>query len=120
MNNPYEDLVNMMRKQGTANNPPVLQLGVMQGPTTCKIGNLVLKKEDLYINEHLTDYTTDVTVHWYTENTSGGGGYAEFASHRHPIEGRKKILVHNALKSGDVVVVYRIEPQKFAVIAKVV
>lgn len=54
-----------------------------------------------YVPWHLTDYTTEVTVEWRTENASGGSGDAAYASHNHAILGRKKIIVHNALKVGD-------------------
>jgi len=54
-----------------------------------------------YVPWHLTDYTTEVTVEWRTENASGGSGDAAYASHNHAIVGRKKIIVHNALKVGD-------------------
>lgn len=54
-----------------------------------------------YVPWHLTDYTTEVTVEWRTENASGGSGDAAYASHNRAILGRKKIIVHNALKVGD-------------------
>ena len=68
----------------------------------------MVNDEKLIINERitivpwqLTDYNTEVTVNWSTENASGGSGYAAYASHNHGIVGRKKITVHNALKVGD-------------------
>ena len=53
----------------------------------------------------------------YTENESGGGGYAEFASHRHKYQGRKKWRVHNALKMGEKVILLRCDGgQKYVVL----
>lgn len=53
----------------------------------------------------------------YTENESGGGGFAEFASHRHKYEGRKKWRVHNALKKGEKVILLRCDGgQKYVVL----
>lgn len=53
----------------------------------------------------------------YTENESGGGGYAEFASHRHRYQGRKKWRVHNALKTGERVILLRCDGgQKYVVL----
>lgn len=49
----------------------------------------------------LTDYETEVTVHWWTEDAAGGSGDTAYSAHKHAIEGRKKILVHNSLKKGD-------------------
>lgn len=62
---------------------------------------LVIGPNITYVPQHLTDYETEVTVHWQTGDTSGGSGEAAFASHSHAVEGRKKITVHNALKAGD-------------------
>ena len=36
-----------------------------------------------------------------TENASCGSGEAANAEHRHAISGRKKITVHNALRTGE-------------------
>ena len=53
----------------------------------------------------------------YTENESGGGGYAEFASHRHKYQGRKKWRVHNALEMGEKVILLRCDGgQKYVVL----
>ena len=62
---------------------------------------LTINANSLYVPRHLTDYDTEVTINWRTEDESGGGGWAEFAAHSHAIVGRKKIRVHNALKIGD-------------------
>lgn len=53
----------------------------------------------------------------YTENESGGGGYAEFAAHRHKYQGRKKWRVHNALKIDEKVILLRCDGgQKYVVL----
>lgn len=62
---------------------------------------LVIGPNITYVPQHLTDYTTEVTVSWSTNSASGGSGEAAFASHSHGISGRKTITVHNALKTGD-------------------
>ncbi len=53
------------------------------------------------VPQHLTDYTTEVTVNWLTEEKSGGGGDAAFAAHSHSVAGRKTIIIHNSLKVGE-------------------
>lgn len=83
----------------------VLQ-GIVKSASPLKIQiindeKLIIGPNITYIPRHLTDYTTEVTVHWRTENASGGSGDAAYASHSHAIEGRKTILVHNALKTGE-------------------
>lgn len=54
-----------------------------------------------YVPWHLTDYKTEVTIQWETEEKSGGSGEAAYESHKHGIAGRKKITIHNALKVGE-------------------
>lgn len=74
------------------------------GPLKIQIVNdekLTIGPNITYIPRHLTDYSTEVTVSWRTENASGGSGDAAYASHNHAITGRKAITVHNALKVGD-------------------
>lgn len=85
---------------------PELMQGIVKAVSPLKIQmvndeKLVIGQNNTYIPEHLTDYTTEVTVNWATNTASGGSGYAEYASHSHGITGRKKITVHNGLKVGD-------------------
>jgi len=62
---------------------------------------LVIGPNITYVPQHLTDYTTEVTVNWQTENAGGGSGFAAYASHSHAITGRKSITIHNGLKVGE-------------------
>lgn len=63
---------------------------------------LLLNESILYVPEHLKDFETEMTlIEWSTESRAGGGGEAAFASHNHDITGRKKVIIHNALKTGD-------------------
>lgn len=53
----------------------------------------------------------------YTEEESSGGDYAEFATHQHKYQGRKKWHVHNALKVGEKVILLRCDGgQKYVVL----
>ena len=80
--------------------------GVVKSTSPLKIqavndDKLTVGPGNVIVPRHLTDYDTEVTVHWQTEAVSGGSGYPAFASHAHPIEGRKAIRVHNGLKTGE-------------------
>lgn len=55
---------------------------------------LFLTSNNSYIPRHLTDYRTEATVEWGTEAAEG---------HSHAVSGRKPIVIHNALRVGDVV-----------------
>lgn len=92
--------------QGMAGNGVEVLQGIVKsvGPLKIQIVNdekLTIGPNITYIPRHLTDYSTEVTVSWRTENASGGSGDAAYASHSHAITGRKAITVHNALKVGD-------------------
>lgn len=92
--------------QGIAGNGVEVLQGIVKsvGPLKIQIVNdekLTIGPNITYIPRHLTDYSTEVTVSWRTENASGGSGDAAYASHSHSIIGRKAITVHNALKVGD-------------------
>ncbi len=80
--------------------------GVVQSASPLKIKiegdeKLIISEQNTYVPWQLTDYDTEVTVDWRSEEESGGGGMAAYAAHSHAIKGRKKIRVHNALKTGD-------------------
>lgn len=92
--------------QGMAGNGVEVLQGIVKsvGPLKIQIVNdekLTIGPNITYIPRHLTDYSTEVTVSWRTENASGGSGDAAYASHSHSVIGRKAITVHNALKVGD-------------------
>lgn len=83
----------------------VLQ-GIVKSASPLKIqivgdDKLTVGPNNVYVPRHLTDYDTEVTVQWQTESVSGGSGAAAYASHAHPIVGRKAIRIHNALKAGE-------------------
>lgn len=94
--------------QGMVGNGAEVLQGTVKSTSPLKIQiandeKLVIGPNITYVPRHLTDYDTEVTVEWRTENEGGGSGYAAFSSHSHAIQGRKAIRVHNALKVGDVV-----------------
>lgn len=58
--NAYEELLQVMRKEGKKENPASIQLGIMTSATSCKIGKLTLSESDLLIAEHLkTGYQSE-------------------------------------------------------------
>lgn len=92
--------------QGMAGEGAEVLQGIVKSTSPLKIQivndeKLTIGPNITYVPRHLTDYTTEVTVNWRTENASGGSGDAAYASHDHAITGRKKITVHNALKAGE-------------------
>lgn len=83
----------------------------------------------LVLTRNVTDYEVDMTVSHQTiaisydhpvTDTYTGGGTAEEISHSHPIKGRKKYKVHNALVVGDQVLLGRIQGgKKFVILDRI-
>lgn len=86
----------------------------------------ILTEAQLILTDSVRDYNVELSTiegqgqsegPHYTEEESGGGGYAEFAAHKHKYQGRKKWKVHNALKSGEKVILIRCDGgQKYIVL----
>lgn len=76
-----------------------------------------LTEDFLILTDAVRDHWRDMTVDHLTENSSGGGGHAAFASHNHQYLGRKPFLIHNDLVVGEYVVLLRVQGgQKFVVL----
>lgn len=81
---------------------------------------MTLGAAQLVLTRNVTNFATEVTVDWSTENKSGGSGDDSFASHKHAIAGRKKITVHNGLVVGDEVILFRQQGgQKYIVVDRI-
>lgn len=81
---------------------------------------LTLPAEFFKLTKAVTDHYVDMSVSHVTENRSGGGGYAEFASHNHDYQGRKKFLVYNGLKVGEEVILLQVQGgQRYIVLDRV-
>lgn len=68
---------------------------------------ITLPESNIVFTKNTSEWTVEMSVDHVTENRSGGGGYAEFASHNHDYTGRKKFLVHNQLVMGDKVILLK-------------
>lgn len=82
---------------------------------------LVLTKEFLILTKNVTDYDIDISVDWKTENKELNLEDINIdTSHNHSIVGTKKIIIHNALKKGDKVILLQQQGgQKFIVLDKI-
>jgi len=81
---------------------------VSASPLEIKIDpKLTIPEENIILTKNTSEWTMEMSVDHVTENRSGGGGYAEFASHNHEYKGRKKYLVHNQLVIGDKVIMLK-------------
>lgn len=100
MMDPYAELIDMMRNQGAIQNGPGIQLGVMTGSASCKIGDLPIFSEDLYIPDRLQEpVCTKVNI---------------------PETHADKSTYSSPLKEGDAVVLYRLSDTKYVILDRVV
>lgn len=81
---------------------------------------LTLPEEFFKLTKAVTDHYVDISVNHVTEQRSGGGSYAEFASHDHEYSGRKKFLVHNGLQVGEEVILLQVQGgQRYIILDRV-
>lgn len=74
----------------------------------------------MWMVEALSHQTVTISHGHPVTDTYTGGGTAEDVDHNHPIKGRKKFKVHNALVVGDQVVMARIQKgKKFLVLDRI-
>lgn len=126
----YAEMIQMMRAQGSKDNPITLQLGVMQSANSVKIDDLVLEAEDLYIADYLVagytrelkiPYVSGVTVDT-TQNDPFGTVDSE-GNYRDPdtrVTRQNKITYTDGLKKGDLVAVQKLnDTNKYVILARV-
>lgn len=124
----YTDLLITLKRAALdaveASQPVNIVFGKVISSSPLKINveqKLTLSSAQLILTRNVTDFETDMTVNHLTENRSGGGGDASFASHNHEYKGRKTFLIHNSLIVGDEVLMLRMQGgQKYIVIDRVV
>lgn len=111
--NPYLKLLDIMKNTSINNNSPSIQIGkIINPPPEIKISynGIILDKYDIWISDYLlAGYRREAKGHIIsaTQNRSGGGGYAEFASHNHEINNdyTDDIIYTDTLKIGDAVAI---------------
>lgn len=99
--NAYERILNTMRSEGAKDNTAPIQIGVMTGVDSCKIGKIDLTRDDLLIAEHLMT------------------GYHYAVSGADPPRKDKDTFVE-PLKSGDQVAAYRISEELYIILERLV
>ena len=108
MNNDYNKILNLFKEIATNTIDSAVPVSILIGsvtqvnPLVISLGaNLPIPEERIVLTKNTCEWTMEMSVDHITEDRSGGGGYAEFASHNHEYKGRKKYLVHNQLQVGD-------------------
>lgn len=99
--NAYEELLNLMRTEGRKDNPAMIQIGIMEGPSVCRIGELKLSGSDLLVAEHLKT------------------GYHFAVDHAMPSKKNRETFA-GALQAGDMVAVYRVSDELYLILGRLV
>lgn len=111
------------RDEREASKPVQVYFGEVISESPLKISveqKMVLGENQLILSRNVTDFAAMISVNWETENKEGGTGEAAYEKHKHLISGQKQIIVHNALETGDEVILIRQqEGQKFIVMDRI-
>lgn len=99
--NGYEEILKVMRAEGSKDNTAPIQIGVMDSPTVCSIGKLKLSGSDLLIAEHLKT------------------GYHYAVNNDTPSRKDKTTFI-GGLQKGDKVAVYRISDELYIILERLV
>lgn len=109
----YAEMLDMMRSQGRKDNPTTIQVGIMQSPTSVKIGDLVLTEEDLYIADYLMEgYKREVKIP-YVSSVSGNSNSVS-------VKTQSEICYTDGLKKGDLVAVQKLENNMYLILVRMV
>ena len=118
LENPYANFLNIVQGISQNNNSPCMQIGkVISPPPNIQIqyNGIILDKRELWINDYLlTGHSRTKQGHIVsaTQNSAGGGGYAEYASHNHAIDNDytdTDITTDTDLKAGSYVALMPLE-----------
>lgn len=110
MSNLNEIIKRISNEARYADEPSDLCYGTVKSAVPLKIQidqKLILTKEFLILSKNVMDYEVEITMDFETEKESGGTYEEKFAEHRHKVSGKKKVKIHNGLKSGDKVVLLK-------------
>ena len=124
-----DEFLKLMKKSAVeavdASKPSNVVFGkvISEAPLKIKVDQkLILTTAQIVLARNVTKYKVDMEPtpsHW-TEETSGGGGEAAFASHKHEYKGRKTFTVYNELKTGEEVILIQLAGgQKYVVIDRI-
>lgn len=109
----YAQMLQLMRSQGSKDNPETTKIGVMLSANSVKLDDLTLYPEDLYIADYL------VNGHIYQVETP----YVydvQFGHYDGSFSTTDKAVRVNGLKAGDLVAVQKLDNNMYLIYARVV
>jgi len=107
--NPYSTILRLIKDTSINNNSPSIKIGkIISPPPEIQVSynGIILDKKDVWISQYLLigyERTAKGHIASATQNSAGGGGYAEYASHNHAIDNDyiDNIIYTDTLKAGD-------------------
>lgn len=130
----FSNIIGSVKKAATdavnAAYPAALMFGEVISADPLKVSveqKMTLERAQLILTRNVTDYFVDMTAEHVTElesahihaviDTYTGGGTSQPTQHLHAYKGKKRLLVHNALKTGELVLLARVQGgQKFIIL----
>lgn len=99
--NAYEEILRIMRAEGSKDNTMPIQIGIMDSATECSIGDLKLSGDDFLVAEHLkTGY------HYAVDDNAPSL--------------KNETTFSEPLKKDDIVAVYRINDEQYIILERLV
>jgi hypothetical protein len=119
---PYSEMIMEMRKHGSYNNPPNVEIGEVTNinPLAIKVGDLPLTKDNLYVADYLLDnYQREISIPQTTATgiaTSGSYNATITAVGIPDVE----VTYKTCLNKNDSVALIQISSTKYIILCKVV
>lgn len=115
MNSDYEyaEMLQLMRSQGSKDNPETIKIGVMLSPNSVKLDDLTLLPEDLYIADYLmAGYVYPLVTPYVTDSS--------FGEWREATNRTSQAVRSEGLKAGDKVAIQKLDNNMYLIFARVV
>ena len=126
MNNDYQyaEMLQLMRSQGSKDNPETIKIGVMLSPNSVKLDDLTLLPEDLYIADHLMGgYSRELSIPYVSDaklNVTMGRYDVQDVSITLTKQNTLSMTGSDGLKAGDLVAMQRLDNNMYLIFARVV
>lgn len=109
----YAEMLQLMRSQGSKDNPETMKIGVMLSSNSVKLDDLTLYPEDLYIADHLmAGYVYPLVTPYVTDST--------FGEWRESTSRTSQAVRAEGLKAGDLVALQKLDNNMYLIFARVV
>ncbi|AZV57921.1 DUF2577 domain-containing protein [Clostridium sp. AWRP] len=117
--NPYSEIINLMRDQGSQYNPSSIELGIVSStdPIVVQLGDLPLDKDNLYIADYLKQgYSRQISI----PSTDASGSTSNGSISSIGLPKANLNFSDSGLKEGDIVALIKVSTTRYLILLKVV